>query len=426
MTQWPGEPNGPTSPGGPPSDADPDDVTQVVPKQPTGPSWGGPPPPPSPPQRPEHSAAGGSPSWGQPQQPPPPPPPPPPGWPGAQTQYPQYSQPQHGGAPQYPGAGSPKKRRTPLIIAGAIVAVVLLVAVVAVAVTRIGGGSGDNLSPTETVQAYLDALSRGDAEAALAFGKTQPASTDFLNADILKQQIEASPITDIRILSNDEGLANIGMATVQVAANFGDKVSDAQLRLSKVEETWKLETATIKIDPPTSRGSEDDANKTLTVFGKPFGDNSIYVFPGFLDISSSNEYVEVTSEPFLLDKLYLGTGYLQPDFTLNDDGTKAINKAIADAYGRCETSSLTEPPNCPVALNAYDAVEGSVSWGRADLSAVKVGNFDPYSLQVSVTGDVPIPVGYQTRRGETKTGTVTSYMYAKADLTKTPPVVDFD
>lgn len=326
--------------------------------------------------------------------------------------------------PQYPAPAQQKKRRTPLIIGGAVLAVIILAAGATFAVTRLGGGSGGGLSPSETVQAYLDALAAGDAEKALSFGKTQPASTELLTSDILKKQIEEAPITNIRILSNDEALENIGMATVQVAANFGDAVSDTQLRLSKVEEEWKLETATVKIDPPNSVGGDDDASKTLTVFDQPIEQNAIYVFPGYLEIGSSNKYLDVTSEPVLLDKLYLGSGYLQPTFELNAEGKSAINTALKDAYAACEKSSLMSPPGCPATLRSGDALEGSVRWGRADLDAVKIGNLDPYRLEVSLNGDVEIPVDFQTRRGP-QTGTVTNYLYADADLTRTPLVIDF-
>ena len=84
-------------------------------------------------------------------------------------------------------------------------------------------------SAADTVKGYLEALARGDAESALAYSDDQPASKEFLTDDVLKKQIAKWPITNIRILNDDSSASGIGFGQVHVAANFGDKVSDATL-----------------------------------------------------------------------------------------------------------------------------------------------------------------------------------------------------
>ena len=76
------------------------------------------------------------------------------------------------------------------------------------------------------------------------------------------------------------------------------------------------------------------------------------------------------------------------------------------------------------ALSSRNSRSGTVRWGRADLSDVEIGNLDPYRLEVSLNGEVTIPVDYEARLSG-KTGTVTNYLYADADLTRTPLVIDF-
>ena len=146
-------------------------------------------------------------------------------------------------------------------------AVLAAIALVVVMVTRGGGGpGGGGGSPAEAVQGYLEALSRGDAQAALAYSAEEPGSTDLLTDEVLKQQIAQWPITNIRILSGEATTA-IATAVVHVAATFGDKVSDTQLQLTRSGDRWLLKSAAVKLDP----GSMIQASRTLTVFGKPVG-----------------------------------------------------------------------------------------------------------------------------------------------------------
>ena len=208
------------------------------------------------------------------------------------------SQPQPTGwpntAPGGPPAGPKRNRRKLFIIAGA--AVVVLVAAFVV-VPRVAGGGGGGLSASETVTAYLEALASGNAEEALSYGKVTPANTDFLNDEVLGKQIAKMPITNIRILDDGDELASIGMASVKVAVKFGDQLADSTLRLSKVEETWKIDDAINKIEIM----SPSAADETLTIFDKELKKGeAFYVFPGFVDAGSANEYLDVTADSPLL------------------------------------------------------------------------------------------------------------------------------
>ncbi len=46
----------------------------------------------------------------------------------------------------------------------------------------------------------MEALSRGDAQAALDLSATQPATTDLLTDDILKKQLDKLPITEVEVI----------------------------------------------------------------------------------------------------------------------------------------------------------------------------------------------------------------------------------
>lgn len=303
--------------------------------------------------------------------------------------------------------------------------VVVIVAVVGI-VAFSGNDAGSSASPGDTVKAYLEALSSGDAEKALSYGSAQPASTELLDDDTLSKQLKKMPISNIRILDEDNSLASIGIAKVHTAVNFGKFVDDVTLSL-KIDDdkTWKLDNAAIKIDAPY--GSDTNrADATVTIFGKSFKNGSLYAFPGYQEVGSTNDYVTATAEPLLLEHLETySSAYLSPDISLNDDGRKAINDQLVAAFANCQRSNLLDPPGCPTKADISDAVDGSVTWGPADLSGITVGDLSPFDLTVYLGGSAKIPLGYRTTDGQTKQGTATAYLGGKADLTKTPPALNF-
>ncbi|MGE5694739.1 MAG: hypothetical protein ACM4D3_05730, partial [Candidatus Sericytochromatia bacterium] len=73
--------------------------------------------------------------------------------------------------------------------------------VVVVIATAGRGGKAD--TPADAVRGYLEALARGDAEAALSYASDQPASKEFLTDEILQKQIDKWPISDIQILDDN-------------------------------------------------------------------------------------------------------------------------------------------------------------------------------------------------------------------------------
>ncbi len=377
-------------------------------------------------------------------QPPPNPQSGPPPWPAAPPPE-RWSAPQHGAPswPQQPGVpgpppgfppgppGSfgptPRRNRKPLLITLGAGAAVLVVVVVVLVISLAGGNSGGGAgSAADAVKGYLAALARGDAEAALSYSDDQPASKDFLTNDVLKKQIAKWPISNVRILNDDSGAAGIGMGQVHVAATFGDKVSDATVRTKRTNKRWYLESAAIKLRPDPG-SSINGADKTLTLFGKPISGQTTYVFPGYVDIGSSSPYLDVKSQPLLLDTLNSYTPWVQATYSLNDAGNKAVIDALGTAFAACERSSaLKPPPPCPLAgLDDYKYVEGSAHWGKADLSKVKISFFDQFRLTAMFSGEVTVPVTVQYKSGGNGDGTIDPFLNGTADLSKVPPALSY-
>jgi hypothetical protein len=318
-----------------------------------------------------------------------------------------------------------RRRRTWLFVAlAAAGAGVVLVAMVLVITLAGGGGDRGGGSAGDAVKGYLEALARGDAETAMSYGIDQPPATEFLTADILKKQVAQWPIRNIRILHDNSGApgAALSMAHVHVVATFGDQTSDAILDLRMDHDRWKLPSAAIKFAPGFGASMGNAAAKTVTLFGKPISDSTVYVFPGWTDIGTTSPYVTVTVPPLLLDQLTMAAPFwVYPTFVLADRGRDAVSAQLAAAMVNCQKSNLLAPPGCPVHLDPYGLAEGTVVWGTADLSAVGFDDFDPWRMTQTFSGQVRVPVTVKTFGGVTKQEDAAEFLSGVADLTKTPP-----
>jgi hypothetical protein len=312
-----------------------------------------------------------------------------------------------------------------LAAAAATLAAVVAVAVITVADRdgkQAGGSAGD------AVKRYLEALARGDAETALSYGIDQPATTEFLTSEILKKQVAQWPIRNIRILHDNSSAPDtkLSMAHVHVVATFGDQASDAILDLRMDHNRWKLASAAIKFTPGLGASMGNAAAKTVMLFGRPISDATVYVFPGWIDIGTTNPYMAVTVPPLLLDQLTMAAPFwVHPTFVLADRGRDAVSAQLAASTVNCQKSNLLAPPDCPVHLDRSGLAEGTVIWGTADLSAVGFDKFDPYRMTQTFSGQIRVPATVKTFGGATKQEDVTEFLSGIADLAKTPPELTF-
>ncbi len=319
----------------------------------------------------------------------------------------------------------PGKSRKRLLIAlagaGALLVVVVVVAIIAVA-TRNSRPARE--SAGAAAEKYLEALARGDAETALSYGSDQPPTNEFLTREILKRQVAQWPIHNIRVLhdNSSDPDAALSMAHVHVAARFGDQNSDAVLNLMMDHKRWKLASAAIKFLPGFGASMGNAAAKTVTLFGRPISDATVYVFPGWIDIGSTNPYVTVTVPPLLLDQLTMAAPYwVYPTFALADTGRDAVTTQLAAVMVSCQKSDLLAPPGCPVHLERDGLVEGTAVWGAADLSALRFSPLDSYRLTQTFSGQINVPVTVRTSSGATKQEVATQFLSGAADLGKMPP-----
>ena len=329
-----------------------------------------------------------------------------------------------GGFPPPPSYFVPRPRRLRIaLIIGVLVVAVLAVIAAVIINGSSGGKKAQNAS--DAVTGYLGALARGDARAALSFGKDEPADKQFLTDQILKKQTAKWPITNIRILSTET--LSKGSEYVHVAVNFGEHTSDQTMSVREYgREGWKLKSGALKVK--FLAGSHSQALSTLTLFDEQLdGNHDTYIFPGAVEFGNSNPNITQRAQdyPLLLNQMSTWAT-LGMYYDVSDSGKAAATGAVKAAVAQCAKSTQLKPPNCPQLVREPDLVDGTAQWtAPTDFSALHLGLFDPDRMSVPVRGDLDFHLTAKSTSGADKSGWVKDYLSATADLTKSPPTITF-
>jgi hypothetical protein len=353
-------------------------------------------------------------------------------WPGAETHSPAAPA-TPGSAPwppvpsalQHAGAPKPASRRRRRLRVVAVSAAVLAVAGV-VAYFAFPHGAPTDAPPSATsaqesarlaAQRYLEALARGDADAALSFSANAPATTAWVSADALRAQLALTPITDIAVTSAPAGPSD-DPTTVQyvvMSARFGKTASQTRIAVRRNGNDWKLDTVTAPVDIGTP-GASGAFLKAVALLGiATNGTTPVSVFPGELAVSSSNRFIDISAQaaPVLLNALAPGASHprIEPVATLNDTGLQAAKTAVDDWQHYCN-QGVAPPPECGPLSNGDTTVSvtGAGDFSRAQFS------FDPNTMKVAVSGSITYAAH------SARTATVTYNAAGSVDLTKDPPV----
>lgn len=324
-----------------------------------------------------------------------------------------------------------QRGRSRLRIALVVGVPVIVVFVIAAIVINASSSEKKAGTAADVVKGYLQALARGDAQAALGFGVDEPSTKQFLNDQTLKKQIAKWPITNIRILGSESLYG--GSEYVHVAVNFGDQPSDETMSVKEHgRQGWKLKSAAIKLKLLTA-GQHSEALRTLTLFGEQFdGNQGTYVFPGPMDFGNTNTNITQKAQnfPLLLSQMTgLGgnSSALSMNYDVSDAGSAAVHDAVKAAVLQCAKSAQLKPSNCPQQVREPNLVDGSAQWtAPTDFGGLRLSFFDAEHLTVLVRGDVDFQLTARSSDGAEKSGRVTDYLMATADLSKTPPVITFD
>lgn len=331
------------------------------------------------------------------------------------------------GSPPMPPRKNPPRGLWIALGAIAVVAVVVIASVLI-----FGGGSGGDgaENPSQAVQEYFEALSRGDAKAALALGESQPPDTTFLTDEILKKQIAAEPIANIKTLGETPG-AN-GAVMVQVSVSLGGKTQSGKIPVSKTDDGWKVPHAAMKMDLNKNSGLyKPQLFDAVTIFDEPTPKSGVaYVFPGPVELGSSNPNLKITGRDFGLTpglmNIYLGLLQQNLNIDVSEEGTKAIRDAILAHLKDCARSTQLQPPNCPFGIGVSSLVDGTAQWTPpVNLDGLTADFLDPRTATVNFYGPAELGLRVQTNDGRPYNTTTIAYLAGDADVLKNPPTITY-
>ncbi|BBY23782.1 hypothetical protein MSTO_39870 [Mycobacterium stomatepiae] len=245
----------------------------------------------------------------------------------------------------------------------------------------------------------MEALAVGDARTAVSLGPDQPATPQLLTDKVLRAQLATTPITDIKVTNDpaQEPGSSSDAQRLVLAAKFGVTPTQVVLWAHKKDGQWKLDTTTAAItvnNPPNAV----EAMKTVAIYGVGTnGSNPISVFPGVIQVGSTNRYIDITAPaelvlPEALTAPVANRPAIQPAIALNDAGRQAAQAAV-DAQLRICFKAGPKPPECcpkdgclpqPAAPPGVDPDSGTIE----DLENTQgmTYDLDPNTMTVHVSG----------------------------------------
>lgn len=310
----------------------------------------------------------------------------------------------------------------------AVVAVLTITAVVTAAVisrqNRSEAGGAGAPSAEEAVRAYLDALARGDANAAVRLSRTAPPDRTFLTDDILRRQVSELPITNIEVTGNGN--------RVDVSADLGGERSSATVIVDKPGrgDDWKIRNASKTVDlTQPSKSINAALLRYVTLFGTPIPDGRAEVFPGWLDVGSGNPNLDVAlrdSQHPELAEFFIPHTTDKLAITISEQGQEAIRSQIKEMFEDCAESTLLSPPGCPQGRPRPDLIDGTARWtAPVNYDYVETMNLDTASGNALLLGEARFTLQADSRvRGLGRIeDQVAVSIRGKVDMTQIPPKI---
>jgi hypothetical protein len=365
-------------------------------------------------------------------------PPTPAGYPGPPMPPPRWGAP----TPFNVAVNPPRRRKRPVLLGLSLLAVLAVVVGVGLfAATKIMSDDAtkraaqDREAARLAGQHYLEALAVGDARTALSLGPDQPATPQLLSDKVLRAELATTPITDIKVTNDPTQEPNTppDAQRLVLAAKFGVTPTQTVIWAHKKDGQWKLDATTtpITIDSPPNA---DAAMKTLAIYGVGTnGANPIAVFPGVIQVGSTNRYIDITAtpKPVLLEALTApatNRPVIQPTVALNDGGRQAALAAIDARLHYCfagvaAPSGCCPKGGCPNTKQPPPGVdENTVKLEDLENTQDMTYDLDPNSMTAHVSGTV----NYRAQVLENSQPITLRQSYVlgdnHVDLTKEPPV----
>lgn len=316
------------------------------------------------------------------------------------------------GGQQFPPA-PPARSRRPLIIGGALAAV-LIVAIAGFVLLR-----SPSDGPADAVRAYLNAVKSGEADKAKSYLYNVPADSPFLTQDVLDRQLELGAISDISVT---DSLVAGSTAGVPFQVKVGDQlVGDTVTVVRNSSGNWKLSDTGQIIEVFVS-GDEDLPYAMLGV--KVASQEGISMFPALISVGLTEPRAELTVNPQgAFNRIGRQAG-ITLEAVLSENGTRLAEEAFARYYDACMTAkddtcrpSIAPPTDAEVLT---DSVRWS--WSGTDVKF----EYTSYDSAIKADGSVVFAVDFDVKQTDGavvhRQSTGSRYVFGSVDFSVDPPV----
>ena len=250
-------------------------------------------------------------------------------------------------------------------------------------------------SADAVVNAYLSAISRGDATKALSYLSTKPTNPLLLTDAVLRRSNEQSPLTVVSVKAGPSDIN--GTQRVTATYSLGDAEVSTGFTTAFTEGRWAIRDDPGRIGVGSLRAS----GIPLFINGQEVPDtiDSLPAFPGTYDLSTGSPYIDYASPSTLVvrssdEAPIIGAVRLELTAAGREASLAGVKTAVAACLAKKELKpagcpqNIVPDPNEPVLTDSivYSATSESSSITEQDLrlSTVTVAYTAAWQLDVKV------------------------------------------
>ena len=239
-------------------------------------------------------------------------------------------------------------------------------------------------SADAVVNAYLSAISRGDATKARTYLSTPQRDTLLLSDTVLKRSIERSPVTVLHVAHSSSSLD--GTERVEATYTIGNQQVTTTFTTDFSEGQWWISDDPGRI----GLGSIRAAGIPLFINGEeiPSSVDSLPAFPGTYELSTANSYIAFAAPSTIIvrspdEAPVIGAVRLQ----LTEAGRREAYAATTSAVSACLAKHDLQPAGCPQNIEPNrnePPVAGTVTYKAISEGPLTVTETDLRSATVTV------------------------------------------
>ncbi len=269
------------------------------------------------------------------------------------------------------------------------------------------------------VKGYLEALQRGDIEAAIAYGPVGGGSRALLVPEALKASLAVSPITNVVVAP-----ADATASTIRASYQLGTQAVNADYKVFKKDDgNWQLASSTTTVRLEAKRSDK----VPLIINGQTIGPVvELELVPGTYSMSTGLAFLQYQSTTKItVNDLTYNKTIAELPVDVTPEGKDALIQAATTSLTNCLEYKRLSPANCPAretttkALNENTIVRRLVRPDPVSGAQWIVEKDDPAVAQAAIQIYYTFSADYADGSGSTAGTPFDKQWTVRADATKT-------